>query len=72
MNRSRIASSWSGFLPLVTIVGAAHSSLAYIDPGSGSYIFQLLVGAFVGVAVAIKVFWRRVFAFFTGKLSRKP
>ncbi|MFN2389737.1 MAG: hypothetical protein ABR575_09070 [Actinomycetota bacterium] len=33
---------------------------AYIDPGSGSYIFQLLVGAALGVGVGLKVFWHRI------------
>ncbi len=72
MKIRKISPTWSALLLLVTLVGAASSSLAYIDPGSGSYVLQLLVGAFFGAAVAVKVFWRRVFAFFTSKLARKP
>jgi hypothetical protein len=56
---------------IATVVSAAGSALAYIDAGSGSYIFQLVIGAMVGTAVAAKVFWRRVLAFVTGRLSRK-
>jgi hypothetical protein len=40
---------------------------AYVDPGTGSYIFQVLIGVFLGAAVAIKVFWRRIWGFFTRK-----
>jgi hypothetical protein len=41
---------------------------AYIDPGSGSYFFQLLIGGLLSVAVAVGAFWRKIWAF----LSRKP
>ena len=44
---------------------------AYLDPGSGSMILQLLLAGFAGVAVAIKVFWRRIIAFFTGQSDKK-
>lgn len=30
---------------------------AYIDPGSGSIIIQALIGALVGVGIALKVYW---------------
>ncbi|MGH2785338.1 MAG: hypothetical protein ACRDJ1_08750 [Actinomycetota bacterium] len=53
---------------LVLVAGSVSS---YIDAGSGSYIFQLVVGAFVGAALAVKVFWRRIRAFVGAKISRK-
>ena len=37
---------------------------AYLDPGSGSFIIQLLIGAFVGIAVAVRAYWGRIRAFF--------
>lgn len=40
---------------------------AYMDPGSGSFIIQMLIGASLGAAVAIKVFWRRIVGFFSRK-----
>jgi hypothetical protein len=46
-------------------VPAAH---AYVDPGTGSYIFQVLIGVFLGAAVAVKLFWRRICGF----VIRKP
>ena len=40
---------------------------AYVDPGTGSYIFQVVIGVFLGAAVAVKVFWRRIWSFITRK-----
>jgi hypothetical protein len=35
----------------------------YLDPGTGSYILQLLVGGLLGGLFAIGLFWKRVIAF---------
>jgi uncharacterized membrane protein YfcA len=37
---------------------------AYLDPGTGSMILQAVIGAIVGSAVAIKIFWKRIKHFF--------
>jgi hypothetical protein len=52
---------------LVT-VPAAH---AYVDPGTGSYVFQVLVGIFLAAAVTIKLWWRRLWALITRKPQPK-
>ncbi len=36
---------------------------AYLDPGTGSYVLQLLLGTALGGLFALGVFWRRVLAF---------
>ncbi|GIM85706.1 hypothetical protein [Salinispora arenicola] len=36
------------------------NSLAYLDAGSGSLIVQAVVGGVAGVAVATKLYWRRL------------
>lgn len=33
---------------------------AYLDPGAGSLVVQLLVAGLLGAALAIKLFWRRI------------
>jgi hypothetical protein len=35
--------------------------LAYLDPGSGSMLLQMLLGGIAGVAVSIKMFGKRIF-----------
>ena len=37
--------------------------LAYLDPGSGSMIAQLLVGGVAAMGVALKMYWQRVLTF---------
>lgn len=36
----------------------------YIDPGTGSVIIQVAIGALVGGLVVAKVFWKRTVGFF--------
>ncbi len=43
---------------------------AYIDPGTGSYIFQVLIAAVLGGLVSIKLFWRRIMAFIHSIFSK--
>ena len=37
--------------------------LAYLDPGSGSMILQILAGGIAAVAVTAKLYWNRVLKF---------
>jgi hypothetical protein len=41
------------------------SVFAYLDPGSGSMLLQMLLGGVAGVAVSIKMFGKRVFRLLT-------
>ncbi|HPO86475.1 MAG TPA: hypothetical protein PLN86_11535 [Candidatus Hydrogenedentes bacterium] len=40
-------------------------SPAYIDPGAGSMIFQMLIVGALGSLYFLKTFWGRLLAFFT-------
>ncbi len=44
---------------------------AYIDPGSGSYVFQLIVAALLGLTFATKVYWRKSKAFLSDLFRKK-
>ena len=47
---------------------------AYLDPGTGSYIFQLAIGFFLGGLFAIKISWYKIKTFlknFFFKIKRK-
>jgi hypothetical protein len=46
-------------LLLLALPSTAH---AYLDPGTGSYIVQLLIGTVLGGLFAVGMFWRRVVA----------
>ena len=38
-------------------------NLIYIDPGTGSIILQTVLGAILGIGVALKLFWHRILVF---------
>ena len=39
------------------------STLAYLDPGSGSMILQIIAGGLAAVAVTAKLYWGRLMKF---------
>jgi hypothetical protein len=38
---------------------------AYLDPGSGSLIVQIVVGAIAGSALVVKLYWRKFKSLFS-------
>lgn len=47
--------------------------LLYLDPGSGSFIIQLLLAAALGLGVGIRIYWTKIKSLFGGKKSEaKP
>jgi hypothetical protein len=46
---------------------AEQQVLAYLDPGSGSMIVQILVGGLAAIGVTMKLYWRRLTALFGRK-----
>jgi hypothetical protein len=39
----------------------------YLDPGSGSFIIQLLLAAGLGLGVALKLYWSKIKVLFNRK-----
>jgi hypothetical protein len=39
----------------------------YLDPGTGSFLLQMVMAAILGVGVAIKIYWRKIKSVFGGK-----
>ncbi len=70
-NNSVLTISLGVFL-LGTFVSS--EAYAYIDPGSGSMILQMLLGTLVGVGIAIKIYWNRIKFKFEDKfkIGKKP
>ena len=44
---------------------------AYIDPGTGSYVFQIIIAAFVAVSFMVKVYWHKIKGFFRRLFAKK-
>ncbi len=48
----------------VRAAGIEAPTLAYIDPGAGSFILQALVATLAGIAVVVHTYWRKIKVFF--------
>jgi hypothetical protein len=46
------------------------NSYGYLDIGTGSYLFQLAIGFFIGSIFAVKMFWKRITGYFSGLFGR--
>ena len=46
------------------VAGSAAPAQAYLDPGTGSMILQILLGGLAGVAVVVKLYWTKIKRFF--------
>jgi hypothetical protein len=41
-----------------------HSAYAYLDPGTGSMILQVLLGGVAGLALVGRLYWHKLLLFF--------
>ena len=53
------------------VVGFSRDACGYIDPGTGSYILQILVAGIVGSLFVVKIFWKRISLFLSDLLSSR-
>ncbi len=44
----------------------AGGNFAYLDPGSGSYLLQLLIAGVMGGLLMLRIYWSKVLGFFKG------
>ena len=47
-------------IALVGLLLLARPAHAYLDPGSGSFIYQILIASLLGASVAVKIYWRKI------------
>lgn len=48
-----------------------HDAYAYIDPGSGSFLFQGLIGILVGAGITLKLYWMKIRNYFMDRSAKK-
>ncbi len=58
-----------GFIALFCFI-APNRLYGYLDAGTGSYMIQIIIAFAAGGAFAIKIFWRRIYAFIKRVSSR--
>ncbi len=59
-NRSSFGERMRNLLAFTIVVFAAPAAYAYLDPGAGSIVLQIILGGLAGVGVAWKLFWHRL------------
>lgn len=69
-----LLAAFAGVAALVGVPSAAH---AYVDPGVGSYILQVVIGTIAAAGFGVKIFWRRIrdavrTRFARGSADREP
>ena len=51
----------------LALLGFAPSAFAYLDPSTGSMILSAIVGVFATLMLAVKTYWYKLKAFFSGR-----
>ena len=57
-------------VPALFILAGPETIDAYLDPGTGSLIIQVVIGVAVGGLFTVKIFWNRIKTFFKNLFSR--
>jgi len=47
------------------------TAYSYLDPGTGSYVIQVLLAAFVGAAFTVKIYWAKIKMVFVNLFMKK-
>lgn len=48
----------------INLLTGSPSPFAYLDPGSGSFILQLLIASAVGIMFALRGYWSKLISMF--------
>ena len=64
--------AFPGLFGLVWFLAMAGPAYGYIDPGTGSFVIQILIGSALGSLLALKIFWRKIVRFVGRLFGRKP
>jgi hypothetical protein len=69
MKNSKSLKAWAVLVCLLFLI-FPRAVYAYIDPGTGSYILQLIIATLLGVTFTIKAYWKSIKTFL-GNILRK-
>ena len=61
--------AWFVVLVVLGVLGAEAPAEAYLDPGAGSILLQVLLGGFAAAGVFAKLFWHSLSAPFRKRQS---
>ena len=46
------------------------SAQAYLDPGSGSFILQIIIASIMGIILVVKLYWKKIRTFLGSLFSK--
>jgi len=49
---------------ILFILSFTRSAYAYLDPGTGSMMLQLILGGIAGLLLILKLYWQKLLSFF--------
>lgn len=62
----------TGFFCILMLI-SVDSAFAYLDPGTGSMLLQVILGGVAAVGVALKLYWHRIrVAIGLGRKTKDP
>ncbi len=56
---------------LINLLAPVMRPQAYLDPGSGSFLIQLLIAGLVGAGFLIKTYWKKITGLFSRSAPKK-
>lgn len=67
ISQAFFAAAIGGFLWFAS----AGQTYAYLDPGTGSFVLQILIGGIAGGLMVVKLYWTRVRSYLLGFLPQR-
>jgi hypothetical protein len=68
----RCLTMWKALAVVLLLCVAPEEAFAYLDPGTGSMVLQLILGGLAGLVVLVKLYWRRVMTYLFGRRAQGP
>ena len=61
----------SYFLYFIVLYAFSNPAKAYLDPGTGSLILQMIIAGILSTLFALKMYWYRIKSFFKNIFNRE-
>ena len=61
---------WVGFFTLIFLLFPPNA-FAYIDPGTGSFIIQMIIAGAMGALFTVKVYWKKISSYLKSLFSKE-
>lgn len=58
-------------LILIIVILIPKAAFAYLDPGTGSYVLQVVIALFIGAIYSVKIYWTKIKTFIKRTFSKE-